>query len=151
VITRVGDSLLSSIATGNQWYLNDTLISGANSKSYKPLLPGLYKTLVTDIGGCAKTSNTITFGDIAAVDMVLQVYPNPNDGYFLVKFETTVQNDYSLDVFNAQGQRIYYKSYPGFIGKFSKIVDIGHQSPGVYVVTVRVNGHSYSNKIIVLN
>ena len=150
-ITRVGDSLVSNIAIGNQWYLNDTTINGATGKSYKPILPGLYKTLVTDAGGCVKTSNTISFGNITETPMVLRVYPNPNDGYFLVKFETTVQNDYSLDVFSAQGKRIYYKSYPGFIGRFSKIVDLGHQTPGVYVVTVRVNGHSYSQKIIILN
>jgi hypothetical protein len=68
-----------------------------------------------------------------------------------VKFETTVQNDYSLDVFTSNGKRIYYKDYPGFIGKFSKIVDLGQQGAGVYIVTVRVNVHSYSQKIIILN
>ena len=57
-ISSVGNVFTSTADSGNQWYLNDTAISGATGASlYRPA-PGTYNTVVTDpVTGCQLKSN----------------------------------------------------------------------------------------------
>src|SRR5690606_1186053 len=91
-ITRggIGDrDLTSSAATGNQWLMNGTPISGATSQTYTATANGNYAVVVTDNGCSSDTSavvnitNTGIKGDLAGMNV--SVYPNPNNGQFSVK------------------------------------------------------------------
>ena len=46
VITMVNGLLVSSSATGNQWYLNDSIVQGATHQQYTPPGPGSYTVRV---------------------------------------------------------------------------------------------------------
>ncbi len=50
VITKIGNDLSSSANTGNQWYIDQQVILGANSKTYSPVASGKYSVIVTDKG-----------------------------------------------------------------------------------------------------
>jgi hypothetical protein len=41
-ITQSGDSLVSSIGSSYQWYINDSLITGATNQSYRPTRNAMY-------------------------------------------------------------------------------------------------------------
>ncbi|MCW8896557.1 MAG: hypothetical protein OQJ96_05920 [Flavobacteriales bacterium] len=50
------NDLVSSETTGNQWYLNGVLISGATNQIYTPTVTGTYTVEVTDANGCVGIS-----------------------------------------------------------------------------------------------
>jgi len=155
VITRVVDSLVSSVKSTGQWYINDTAISGATGSSIKPVRSGIYKFTVNDASGCSKSSDAFSFiltaidPVVAARDINLQVSPNPNNGIFNLSFEVSTKADLNIDLFNESGQRMYNSSYPGFSGKFSKQIRVGNLSSAVYMLRIQHNKKTYMQKIIV--
>jgi hypothetical protein len=154
VITQQADSLVSSVASGNLWYKNDTAIIGATKASYKPTAAGKYKVVVTDAFGCQSTSNTITYAVTATVDaqareINLQVNPNPNNGVFNLSFEVSSKADLSIELLSASGQRVYNSYYPGFSGKFSKQISIGNVSSEFYILKIQHDKKNYLQKILV--
>lgn len=153
-ITQQADSLVSSIATGNQWFLNDTAITGATNRSFKPTKAGQYKVVTIDGFGCQQISNVITFSITATIDVLareikLQVSPNPNNGVFNLSFEVTSKADLSIDLLSASGQRVYNSSYPGFSGKFSKQIQIDKVSSEFYLLKIQHNKKTYVQKILI--
>lgn len=52
IITLLGNALMSNYITGNQWYLNGQIITGANSQTLKVFRAGAYSVIVTDTNGC---------------------------------------------------------------------------------------------------
>lgn len=59
VITKSGNELTSSANTGNQWYLNQQLITNATAKTYSPTTSGKYSVVVTDKGCPSQMSDLI--------------------------------------------------------------------------------------------
>ncbi len=150
VISLVGDSLLSSLSAGNQWYLNDTLISGANRASIKPIRNGIYKSIVTDASGCGQISNSINFQNgVIPDDIFLNVFPNPNKGRFKVSLEVFEKNDLVLEVLNNWGQRLLMEEYPGFNGKLNKTLSLIDAAAGLYIIKVRYNNKTYLKKFLI--
>lgn len=154
VISQQADSLVSSISSGNQWYLNDTAINGANGASYKPSKAGKYKTVVFDAFGCQQASNEITVAVTASIDVIareikLNVSPNPNNGIFNLSFEVSGKADLSIELLSASGQRVYNSSYPGFSGKFSRQIRIDQVSSEFYILRIQHNKKTYLQKILV--
>jgi gliding motility-associated-like protein len=57
--------LITSFAKSYQWYLNDSIIPGANSVNYNAYLQGVYSAKVTDSLNCSnKTVNSIKMVDL---------------------------------------------------------------------------------------
>jgi hypothetical protein len=154
-ISQVADSLVSSSASGNQWFLNDTAITGATSQKYKPTKSGPYKVVVTDALGCQKTSNVINYvltaidPTIAAREINLMVSPNPNNGVFNLSFEVTTKADLTIDLLSSSGQRVYNMSRPNFSGKFSSQIVIPQVSSEFYLLKILHNKKTYVQKIII--
>ncbi len=154
VITQQADSLVSSIAKGNLWYLNDTIISGANKASYKPTRSGKYKVIVTDSLGCQTSSDAVTFTVTATIDQTareinLQVSPNPNNGTFNLSFEVNTKADLSIELLSASGQRVYNSNYSSFSGKFSKQLQIDNVASEFYLLKIQHNKKTYLQKILI--
>ncbi|MBS4066028.1 MAG: T9SS type A sorting domain-containing protein [Chitinophagaceae bacterium] len=61
IITVNANSFLSSSTTGNQWYLNDNLISGATGQQYIPTASGIYTVIVTINGCSSEVSDPVNF------------------------------------------------------------------------------------------
>jgi hypothetical protein len=151
VATVNGNILASSVAAGNQWYLNGNLISSATNQMYTPLQSGSYETTVTDAFGCTSTSNKLDYtytGNLPGImDMVIS--PNPNDGHFKLDFLVTRQADISISIVNTLGQVVYSSNRQGFLGPFTENIIAGKLATGVYVLHVRHDKKSYSKKMIV--
>lgn len=68
-ISQNGTVLTSSATSGNQWYLDGTLISGATSQTYTINQNGNY-TVIATIGSCSSdTSATLTINSAFTVDV----------------------------------------------------------------------------------
>ncbi|GAA3996366.1 hypothetical protein GCM10022408_03710 [Hymenobacter fastidiosus] len=106
-------TLTSSAATGNQWYLNGTAISGATDPTYvvnSAAQLGSYTVLTTSAQGCSSPASTplIVTGTTKALPAAaLQLYPNPTpDGKLTVQLSGYHQ-PVQLTVLNTLGQVLY--------------------------------------------
>lgn len=153
VITQQGpDLLVSSAASGNQWYLNDSLLTDSTGPSIQPSLPGSYYTSVADATtNCSLISNAIVWTPSTGSGtqrIGLRVGPNPNTGNFNVSFYMTNTADLSIELFDMLGQKVYEEDHPGFTGAFSE--NIGTTlANGMYVMKIIHGTDTYEYKIIV--
>jgi trimeric autotransporter adhesin len=80
--------------------------------------------------------------DDVQVSKPLHVYPNPTNGSFTVAAD--IDEEYSVTVYNAIGQRVFQHT-----GRESSVkVDISLQPDGVYFVWVSGNDHGMLNSIV---
>jgi subtilisin-like proprotein convertase family protein len=76
------------------------------------------------------------------------IYPNPNNGNFTVKFDTTSSNDVSIAVHDMRGREIFSKSYQPN-GFFNENLQLSGVQSGVYLVNVQDGNRKEVRKIIV--
>jgi len=153
-ISVSGTALVSSYTSGNQWFVDGVIITGANSASYTPTKSGKYKVVVTDAFGCQLPSDDFTY-TVTAIPVVdpreinLMVSPNPSNGIFNLSFEVTTKADLSIEIVSASGQRVYNSTYKDFTGKFSKQIVVDAVSSEFYILKIIHNKKSYLQKILI--
>jgi hypothetical protein len=140
VITQVGDSLFSSVGSGNQWYFNGLAIQGATDSILTPQKAGSYEDVVTSGTSCTQNSNVINFV-LTAVDTVnapkgLVVSPNPTSGLVNVNFTVNTSADLTLEVYDILGQQLYKQVNPAYIGTYSGQLNLGGYASGVYLLKI---------------
>lgn len=108
-ITKTADTLISSAATGNQWYKNGSIISGATGKKYTLTSSGSYKVVVTNTHGCSSESNPLNTSpsNISNVESQsgISIYPNPTKQIVNIKFNESFEN-LSYDIYDNTGKII---------------------------------------------
>jgi len=143
-ISGVGNILSSSSATGNQWYLNGSLILGATTQDYTVLQNGNYTVEVTDVHGCTAVSGINTFSNLGIEDGVenniIYIYPNPNKGIFRINAGDIVQG--KIQIFNTLGQMIHQTS------DILNEINLSTQPKGTYYLRLFSGEKIYSQKII---
>ncbi|MES2592298.1 MAG: T9SS type A sorting domain-containing protein [Bacteroidota bacterium] len=78
-ISQSGNTLTSSAANGNQWYLDGGIISGANSQAYTATQNGSY-TVISTINGCASIASSpvmVTTASVASISISQTSGTNP--------------------------------------------------------------------------
>jgi hypothetical protein len=129
------DSLIltSSATTGNQWYLNDSLIPGASSQSYTPTETGDYTVSVTNSYGCTSVSLPYHFFTVGVNENVfnknVSIYPNPASDKLFVEAPSGSE----IEISNLQGQllKIIYTE------EGRSTINISDFSKGLYFVKVK--------------
>ncbi len=155
VVTMAGNLLTSSIAAGNQWYLNGTAIPGATAQTFTATTAGIYKTVISSAACGSVSSNEVNFGatpvvDINGTQIALIASPNPNKGEFFLQFEVKGKDDLNISMLNELGQRVYSQNYPAFTGRFAQqIKPTGKVLPGLYILKIEHNKKTYIKKILV--
>ncbi len=158
VITMVNGVLVSSSATGNQWYLNDSLIEGAMHQQYTPPGPGSY---TLRIGTGVRTVDTVTFqigvggcwsqfslpyvitDSIYIIPQVL-VYPNPVAS--VLTLSNKLAGPVTVRIFNLMGQPVFQEQ--GVVGTVQ--VDVRPWRKGTYFVLVIDQRTQQQEKVVVL-
>jgi hypothetical protein len=153
-ITNNSGTLTSSSATGNQWYLNGSLIAGATSQTYTPTANGIYTVGVTANGCSSSASAGTTISGLGIEEMnvyALSIYPNPSNGEFNVSFNASVTEKYTLKVYDEAGKLVFDAQIENQNGTYVKQVQLGKVASGIYNVSLS-NGSVESNrKVIVKN
>jgi len=157
-ITMVNGVLVSSAATGNQWYLNDSIIQGAVHQQYTPPGPGSYTvraetgvqavdtvTFQVGVGGCwSQYSVPYIITDSIYIVPQVVVYPNP------VVSGLTLTNKLSgpvtVRIFDLMGQQVWMVQ--GMVGTVQ--VDVGRWAKGAYFVLVIDQGTQQREKMVVV-
>jgi PKD repeat protein len=146
VITQVGGELISSAPTGNQWFVNNTIIPGANDIMYHPVKNGSY-TVQSTVNNCiGPMSDPFSL----TIEGISRIFPVPNNGQFILDFYMPEgATSYSLAVFNAIGQLVHKESRsaaPGLVRMFQKLTGM---ASGTYQVVIIAGGNTYRKRMII--
>jgi hypothetical protein len=151
-ISQQGQTLVSSASSGNQWYLNDSLLNDSTSQVITPSLPGLYYTAINDtVTGCQLYSDTLVWlpntGD-ANSRIGLKVGPVPSPGYFNVSFYMSTSADLDIAFYDVLGQKVWEQDYGTFTGAFSHQLSTTLAS-GVYFMKIFHGSDTYEYPVLV--
>lgn len=151
-ISSVGNALTSSSATGNQWYLNGVLISGATTQTYVSTQNGNYTDVVTNTFNCSSvTSNTInittTSIDAISTSNAFIVYPNPTSGLVTINLKSTTQPN-TIELVNELGQTLQVLSVKDCKASCVINMDLKTFSNGVYFIKVTSANSNEFQKIL---
>src|SRR6218665_201409 len=110
-ITANGNVLTSSIASGNQWYLDGAAINGATGQSHTATANGVYNVVVT-ANNCSTSSTSLTITTTAVpnvdpAEIGMKVMPNPAPGgRFTLQMQTITRTDLDTKLVNVAGQQV---------------------------------------------
>jgi len=114
-ISRMGQSLISSANTGNQWYSFGKKLDGQTDKILDLKDAGLYQVVVTGPNGCVSAiSDTFDYNYYSVnepIDMKnILVYPNPATNKVFIKFKQTAVDNYIIELVNLLGENVYQQN-----------------------------------------
>ncbi len=153
-ITIAGNVLTSSVATGNQWYLNGTLIAGATSQFYTAFVNGMY-TVTETSGGCTSIESapeayfSVGITNFETGNSIL-VYPNPFSDNFSVTFYLKHSSTVKIEVTDVLGRAIKTMEEKEFQeGKNNIEINFssGELSEGIYSLKLISSGGTIVKKI----
>jgi PKD-like domain/Secretion system C-terminal sorting domain/Pregnancy-associated plasma protein-A/CARDB len=136
------------------WLLNGSPITGVSGPVLGPLGVddiGTYTSRYTDPNGCVSISSSIALRGQAGEN--LWVYPNPNQGEFVVRYYNQDNESLTLNIYNSLGQRILQQVFATTTAYTSMNINLGSGlSDGVYIVEV-VNsaGKQVGTKRVIIN
>lgn len=81
---------------------------------------------------------------------VLNVFPNPSKGTFLVSYFSNEKVELKLNVFTSNGEIVYAEVLPDFKGELNKTINLNNKPKGVYFIEI-IADKKRSVKKIVLN
>lgn len=119
-------------------------IVGANAQSYSATSDGNYAVVVTN-GSCSDTSSciniTTTGIDEMAENSLINIFPNPSNGLFLIGLNLDAQ----IVITDAIGREVWNKQEQA--GKF--IINLQNESNGLYFVKVKTLNGQIIKQIVV--
>lgn len=149
-VTYTSGMLTSSEVNAQyQWFDCTTLqnVNGATSQTFIPTQNGTYAAAII-AGPCSDTSECYTVTDVGVYDITSEAWnfvvaPNPSSGQITI---TTfgVQDDYVIEIVNTLGQVIAAITSNDSTEHILQI-----ETPGVFLVKVRVNGSVKAQRIVV--
>jgi hypothetical protein len=161
-ITQSGDSLICSTGSAYQWYLNDSLITGATKQSYKPTRNAMYKVAtITIAGDCQNISDNklILVTDVAeasAKEISLKITSNDyvenliRGNSFYIQFSNIQTQGISLEIMNSMGGKVFRKE--NLINQRTpQHLTIESLTTGIYFVKIYANNKVYVQRVFVTN
>jgi hypothetical protein len=129
-------TLQSNYASGNQWYKDGVMISGATAQAYIPMQSGSYSVSVIS-SGCTTTSAPVSFvvtGIETSSDGSIRMYPNPVKTTLTIEIDG--QGNASGELFNVLGQRLSAISFTSDGKTQTGKCDFTKSSEGVYLIRI---------------
>lgn len=147
-ITQSNDTLYSSASSGNQWYLNGNLITGATNSFYTPSANGNYTVKVTNNFGCSATSspfNYIKSGiQIVKTANLFIIYPNPASNTITIELDGNQQATV-FELSDALGRTLQTINLNNNI----TTLNISNLPIGVYAASIIRDGKRITKKLVI--
>jgi hypothetical protein len=111
-IFQAGDSIVSSVGEGNQWYNNEGPIAGATGNVFYPETEGDYFARSISDEGCSSDSSNIVnfiFTGIAENDQpnFVSLYPNPLKDLLFIHFQEGPLTGFTINLIDITGVTVY--------------------------------------------
>jgi hypothetical protein len=135
-----------------QWYNEDGLIQGADSKQYVALHEGTYYLEALNENGCSNVSEPVYLMKTSVHASEIQpwkisLFPNPNQGVFILKISTSYPENLSVRIINQTGISLFYQEINNPV--FYRQIDLSGYSKGIFYLLISGNKKSASQKIII--
>jgi membrane-associated protease RseP (regulator of RpoE activity) len=78
----------------------------------------------------------------------LQAFPNPSSGFYRLQFDVASAGDLGVEVYDANGERVYQERITAFKGRYERTLDLSEHSAGTYFLVITQNGQSSAQKLI---
>ncbi len=151
-ISQTGMVLTSSSASGNQWYLNGSIITGATGQNYTCTSNGNYTVIVT-INGCSSSPSSIVYINVGLNELNniygLNIFPNPNNGEFTISFNSSLKSTFKIEITDAIGKQIYNENIVDYKGTYSKRMNLSEFGKGVYTIKLTNDKNETVKKIVI--
>lgn len=153
VVSQVVNMLSSDAATGNQWYLNGSLIPDAIDQSYEALTDGDYSVVVTLSGCSSEISNIISVIVTGlANNLVIQdmnTFPNPSHGNFTLSITSASAEIFNIRILNSLGISVYEQKRLLVDGTLNKVIDLPTLPQGIYSIVLNTSYRQLTRKIVI--
>ncbi len=107
---NVDNELVSSLDSGNQWYLNGSAILGATNKIFVPVQNGLYNVTHSENGCTSDFSSGYNIKMSDEVDLGngqhARLYPNPVTTDLTIKWQTNSAASLNISITDLQGNPV---------------------------------------------
>ena len=105
----------SQTGVGYQWYLDNTIIPGANAVSYSPTSGGYYTVQVLFASGCPSISAPYLYSlaslpEQSSFEKQISLYPNATSGKFTLQLNQTYSN-IAVRIQTLDGKTLFVKNY----------------------------------------
>jgi hypothetical protein len=128
VITRSGDTLISSANEGNYWMINDQVLYYVHSNKFAPTMEGAYSVFVI-INGCSSdTSYKYQVGiEEVQASKDFAVYPIPATNFVTIE-NMSDEKDFRLTIYDSKGIEVLKKE----LTENKTSIDIHTLNRGIY-------------------
>lgn len=126
-----------TVGDAYQWYLNDTLLQGANNRYMVISGSGYYYALVTSEHGCESATSVFGTPDVGITEpqqMRMVVAPNPVSSVCEVFLERPLEASERLEVVDVHGRIVQTHSARG---EAKVVIDAADLVAGVYLVMIK--------------
>ena len=133
------------------WLLNNIVIPGIDSSSYKPLQTGTYKVTVTDNNGCTNTSDNynlvvLAVADITIGDVKLRYYPNPSQTFLNIDVSNPYYNKLVAELYDLNGKPAQQQ----LLNRSHNQLPVHRLSSGLYQLIISNNRERITVKVMVI-
>lgn len=153
-ITRNNDILTSSATSGNQWYRNGTIITGATGQQYALTSTGNYKVVVTNNNGCKSESATMNVQTTNISDLEeekgISIYPNPTKEQINLRFDHHF-SDLSYIIYDNSGKSILSGNFKSIYNNDVKTIHLGGLPHGIYYINLFNEEINHKTKITIID
>lgn len=147
VINAVVHALQTTTFSHYQWLENGAPLAGDTARTLLATSNGAYQVVTIDSNGCVDTSAVynvtgVGISEVSGLDHI-RIYPNPSTGTFTIETHNAIGAEMSVtDVLG----RLMLKET---INTDKQAVDLKDIAAGDYYVNIKLNGGSYTGKIVI--
>ncbi len=148
IIQLSADSLTSSVmGTAYQWFLNGNILPDT-TQSIFIRQDGSYTVIVFN-GPCASAESDSLSTPLQELLPAgsIQIYPNPNDGMFVIRGQFGRSSLLEFTLYNQLGQEIFRKELYAPQGLLYEVIQINKLADGIYIAQLRLNNRFSYKKI----
>ncbi len=117
-----------------------------------PLGPHTFSLTALDSLNCIKQDSiTIFIGGLGLGDWTrdqFEVFPNPNNGQFSIRFHNQLSENYSIRIHDSKGRIVFEEKVVNDADE--KWIDLSSLAGGVYYIVVRTKSRSFSEPLVVI-
>jgi hypothetical protein len=148
IIQLSADSLTSSVVgTSYQWFLDGNLLPDSTQTIFIDQ-DGSYTVIVYN-GPCASAQSdslSTPLLELLPAESI-QLFPNPNDGMFVLRGNFGQSSLLEFSFYNQLGQEIYKKELFASQGVLNEVIRIDNLASGVYIAKLRLNNKVTYKKV----